>query len=279
MSQNPDRDLLSILNIIKDARGLDFTGYRPALLLRRIMVRVRATRQNVLSSYIAHLKKDPEEVKLLVSELTINVTEFFRDEHVFDLFENKILPELISKKKMCADRTLSIWSNACATGEEACSILMCLAEVLQEDFPKWRVKILGTDIDDDALKFAKAGIYSTRNLTKLSARRSNILRKYFCEKTADSISIKPAWEGLITFSTLDSILDEYPKAMDVVFCRNMLMYIDRPTQDKILSKIKDSISEGGFLILGAVESILGESKKQFIEYDGRCRAYKKIATV
>ncbi len=267
--------LLEIFQIVKRLRNLDFSGYRPALLERRVMVRVRATKSDNIFGYVKYLKSTPSEIDLLLDVLTINVTEFFRDEGVFDSIEKKLLAEIIERKQLSKSKSIKIWSAACASGEETYSLLMCLSEVLGTAIARWNVEIIGTDIDARAISAAKSGVYSSQSFHRLSERHSKLLDKYFYRLDDGRIWIREEWSGLVKFDYLDVIADIMPSNCDLVLCRNMLMYIDHKTQEQIISRIFDSISDYGFLILGAVESILGKNRAVFEEYDKSLRIYVK----
>lgn len=267
--------LNKIFEKIKENRNLDFSQYREALLSRRVMSRVRFTKTERFSGYLSYLKSHPEEIDNLIDVMTINVTEFFRDAPVFDTIEKNVIPALIAKKKEAESNLIRVWSCACSSGEEAYSVLMLFAEILGMKLADYRLSIYGTDIDNSALARAREGIYEDCQFKHLSAQKKKLIGRYFYDIGNKRYWIREEWHEHIIFYYNDIISDIPLEHMDVILCRNAFIYFSRELQEYILEKFWRSLNKGGFLILGKVESIFGNMKDNFIEYDMLNRIYVK----
>lgn len=271
-----DPNLDEILQIVKKARSLDFSQYRRKLLSRRVMTRVRTTHADTFESYLEYLEKHPSEIDLLLENLTINVTEFFRDSHVFKDIADYVIPELIADKKRASENFINIWSCGCSSGEEAYSILISLADHLGDDLAGYDLKITGTDIDSRVLSQARQGLYKKMQFKGIPEERMHILReKYFIEVGEDELWIREGWSKYVRFIYHDVINDPPLRDTDLVICRNMLMYFDRKLQEGVISSFYDAIRPSGFLILGAVESLSMDMREKFEEYGRSTRIYKR----
>ncbi|MDP6685962.1 MAG: protein-glutamate O-methyltransferase CheR [Candidatus Omnitrophota bacterium] len=272
--QNKDPYLQKILEKINKERNLDFSQYRDKLLERRLMVRVRITKRNNFEQYFAYLKFHPDEMDYLMDVMTINVTEFFRDTHVFETIENKVIPELFAKKKMGMKR-MNVWSCASASGEEAYSMLMLIAEFLGTKLADYKLNIYGTDIDPQALAKAQEGVYEAAQFKNLTNDKKALVDKYFYDVGNNRYWIREEWPLYMHFKYHDIIADMPLNYMDIILCRNLFIYFNRGLQEKVLEKFWEALNKGGFLILGNVESIIGKVKDKFIEYDRSARIYVK----
>ncbi|MDD5773908.1 MAG: protein-glutamate O-methyltransferase CheR [bacterium] len=266
--------LQNILEKIKEERNLDFSQYRENLLSRRVMARVRSTKTGGFEQYYYYLKLHPEEIDNLMDVMTINVTEFFRDTPVFDAIEKNVIPELISKKKM-GSNPVRVWSCACSSGEEAYSVLMLFAEILNKEIANYGLTIFGTDIDNRVLAKAKEGVYEDCQFKNLSAQKKSLINKYFYDIGNKRYWIREGWPDYMKFYYNDIIADVPLKNMDMILCRNVFIYFSRKLQEHILERLLSSLNKGGFLILGRVESIPVHMTDRFIEYDSKNRIYVK----
>jgi len=274
-SEAEDLYLEKILNEIRQARNLDFTQYRKKLLARRVMVRVRKTRHENFKEYLTYLKAHPREIDFLMDVMTINVTEFFRDENVFGIIEKKVIPDLFSGKEQTNSKRVHIWSCGCASGEEAYSVLMLIAEYVKSGLADYKLKIYGTDIDARALAKAKEGVYEAVQFGKLSEARIETVNKYFYDTGNSRYWVREEWPAYMNFHYHDIVADVPLEPMDIILCRNMLIYFDRELQNQVMSGFYKSLNKGGFLILGNVESLSGDLRDEFIEYDRSARIYLK----
>lgn len=270
-----DSYLKQILDFVKEKRSLDFSQYRVNLLSRRVMARVRLTRRDNFEQYLAYLKSHVSELDNLMETLTINVTEFFRDSHVFDAIEKKVIPEIFTKKQNAKSKMINIWSCGCSSGEEAYSLLMLMAEYLDKKLDWYQLKILGTDIDNQILAKAREGVYEARQFKNLSSDKKFLMKKYFYQVDHNRYWIREDWSSYLDFRYHDVMADAPFERMDMILCRNLFIYFDRALQDQVLDYFWRALREGGFLILGAVESMMGEQKEKFTEYDRSARIFIK----
>lgn len=276
-----------ILELIKKERGVDFSQYREKLLQRRVMSRVRAAKRKTFEEYHAYLRIHHEELDNLMETLTINVTEFFRDPKVFEIIEKKVIPELFmvrsSKSEVKNDekvrrthsKSIRIWSCGSSTGEEAYSVLMLIAEHLGPKIKLYDIMIYGTDIDPHALAAANEAVYEPEQFKSLSPERSVLLKKYTYDMGNGRFWFHENMTSHMQFQYHDITADAPLEEMDLILCRNMLIYFDRDLQNKVFAKFHQSLKSGGILILGNVESLSSEFKDKFTEYDHAARIYRK----
>jgi len=274
-TQFKDPVLDKIIEKIYKERNLDFSQYREAILGRRVMTRVRLAKLDNFEQYLRFLDKHPEEMDKLMDAMTINVTEFFRDEYVFDAIEKKVFPELFGRKKKLNSNIIRIWSCACSSGEEPYSVLMLIAEFLGARLADYNLKIFATDIDSRSLSNAREGVYEEAQFRKLSEERKKILFKYFYDMGNSRLWIREEWPAFIDFKYHDAISDAPLDSIDMVLCRNLFIYFGRDLQNKVLNNFYKSLRKDGFLVLGNVESIIGDMADSFISYDQKSRIYVK----
>ena len=255
-------------------RGLDCEQYKESCLKRRIAVRLRATGAENYLGYLRVLRLDPEEYARLMNELTINVTQFFRDPDVYKKLWRNVIPDLVNAKKGMGSRTLRVWSAGCASGEEPYSIAVLLEEVLGEDAGRWNIRILGSDFDDRSLAAAKEGVYY--DLEMLKGIEPS---KYF---EADQVQDGSRWrakEGIkrkTRFEKVNLLAETEARRFDMVFCRNVLIYFGRQVQAKIIESLSRSILREGYLVLGKSETLGQEASRSFRAVFPRERIYKLI---
>lgn len=268
-TENNEAGLLDIINLIKEHSPLDFTDYKRTTLIRRIMKRMAADNYNSLAQYIQFLKENPSEITALSKEFLISVTTFFRDSEAFDLLKEKALPEIIKNKS--PEESLKVWSIGCATGEEAYSLAIIIDECLKEEKDVIDVKIFASDIDKEALAIASKGIYPKSIEKDISPER---LKKYFVEEN-DKYKVKESLRQMIIFAQHD--ISKHPPyyKLDIITCRNLLIYLNPFLQKRILTTLHFCLNNNGFMLLGPSES-LGNVKDNFIEISKQWKIYKNI---
>jgi two-component system CheB/CheR fusion protein len=250
---------------------LDFNYYKVGTVFRRIERRCHTLKLHSLQEYIAYLQDDIEEQKLLYKDLLIRVTSFFRDPAAFHIIEKKIVPTLFEKHKQTSD-DIRVWCAACSTGEEAYSIAILLYEYAEKHKLPLRIKIYATDIHTDFLKIASLGIYSKEAVESISKQR---LEHYFVQHDNQYKIIKPIRDMLV-FAPHNLLASPPFIKMDLITCRNFLIYVQPIMQQKILSLLHLGLNISGFLFLGPSES-LGELN-QFVEpISPTWNIYKKTA--
>lgn len=264
-----DKGLSRLLKQILIERGIDLSQYRSSFLERRLRIRLGKLGIDSYDGYGLFLSRHREEYENLLQILSINVTEFFRDPKTFEGFQSTILP-LLTRQSL--GRRLRIWSAGCASGEEPYSIAIVIAEFLQKEWEKWKIDILATDVDMKALERAGAGRYPRAALQKISEERK---RRFFREGDG-SYDVIPSLRSWVRFERKD-LLDCRPlSGLDVIFCRNVLIYLDIPMQIKLFHTFHDSLQEGGYLILGNLEIMLREGLSLFRPVDVERRTYQRI---
>jgi chemotaxis methyl-accepting protein methylase len=271
----PDIFYYKILETIKRDCHVDLSHYRDKLLKRRIVVRLRATKKESLKEYYGYLKQNPKEVEALFKVMTINVTEFFRDEKVFNLINKKIFPQIIKRKEKTGSNTIRVWSAACATGEEPCSLLLLLKNYLDKNNKFYSIKILATDIDNEALAKAKENRFENSLIKKLSPSKRKLIAEHTNNNGQNEFSFKESFFRQISFKKSDLIRDKAPKNMDLILCRNVFIYFDRELQRQALTNFSNALCSRGFLALGIVESLVPGTKDIFEDLDRETRLFIK----
>ncbi len=261
-----------LMNKILREHGFDCHQYRLSFIKRRLLSRLRATKQNSYQDYANYLDTHPEEHHLLLDALTINVSEFFRDPTVFHAFRQLVLPEIIKRKKNRKQKLIRIWSVGCATGEEPYSIALILHLALSYSIKDFKVSIYGTDIDKKALEIAKVGKYSPSSVRHVP---QNYLRRYF-RWDGQLYLIKNMVKSLVKFKYFNVFTDNSIKFVDVIFCRNVLIYFSRKEQKKIYKLFHQALNEGGYLVIGKTETLPEEVQKFFLTLSVKERIYQKI---
>ncbi|MGV0818217.1 CheR family methyltransferase [Martelella sp. AMO21009] len=263
-----DAARLSICSVLKEHTGHDFSGYKTKTFLRRVRRRMQLKNIEKIDDYLDFFQKDKEEVDAFYRDLLINVTSFFRDARAFETLANDILPRIF-KDKRAAD-SVRIWVPGCATGEEVYSIAILVREYLNaHDGPKPRVQIFATDIDEDALTVARAGRYPDILLEGVSAERR---RRFFTREGAAYV-VKSDIRELCIFSPHSVIQDPPYSRMELVSCRNLLIYFGPELQNRVIPTFHYALKPTGYLFLGTSESI-GRHTDLFTPVDKRNRIYQ-----
>ncbi|MCX8006665.1 MAG: protein-glutamate O-methyltransferase CheR [Coriobacteriia bacterium] len=260
-----------IIAKIRDERGLDLAQYRTRYVERRLATRLNALGLHSYRQYAAYLDEHPEEYSKLIDTLTINVTQFFRDPTVFDVFRSQIVPQLLEEKRRRHQRMIRVWSAGCSTGQEAYSIAMSFLAGMGPDHGGFLLSVLGTDIDPKALEIARRAEYPLQQLAHIPAAD----RRRFIEEREDTFVIKPEVARLCKFQQLNLLTDSPIHVVDVVFCRNVFIYFNRQEQDRLLGVFWSALARGGYLVLGRSERIPPGTKPSFELVNGRERVYRK----
>jgi two-component system CheB/CheR fusion protein len=251
--EDQQQALREIFTQLRLRTGHDFSSYKRATLLRRIERRINVRNLPDLIAYSRFCQANPDETQALLKDLLISVTNFFRDPKVFDYLGEEILPRLLKGKK--AHDQLRIWVVGCATGEEAYSIAMLCAERMlgMTDGPK--LQIFATDIDSAAIAKAREGLYTLNDAADVSAER---LRRFFT-KEGENYRIRRELRETILFANHNVLRDPPFSHLDIVSCRNMLIYLDYQAQERVIETLHFALNNGGYLFLGTSESMDGAS--------------------
>jgi len=247
--------------------GHDFRQYKRATMLRRIERRMQVRNVHTLPDYAALVQEDANEHKALLSDLLIGVTNFFRDREAFEAVERDIIPELF-KDKTSADE-VRVWAAACSTGEEAYSLAILMAEQVHDMAHPPAFQVFASDIDERAIKVARAGVYPSSIITDVPPTR---LRQHF-SKDADRYQIRKLVRDRILFASHNLLRDPPFSRLDMVSCRNLLIYLNRDVQARVLEMFHFALKPGGYLFLGNAET--AESLTDlFIPVDKKNRIYR-----
>jgi two-component system CheB/CheR fusion protein len=248
-SGDKGRDLEHFLEELHRNRGVDFRSYKRPTILRRLGRRMAVTECESLDEYSKYLEEHPEEYKQLIGTFLIKVTEFFRDPDLFDHLREEVLPGLIEEARQ-EENQLRIWSAGCATGEEAYSLAILVSEVLGREAGFFDVRIFATDIDEDAIKFARRGVYPPSTLNGLPEEQ---IGRYFVEE-GGSYQVKKQVRGMIVFGEHDLAQRSPFPNIDLLVSRNVLIYFSDELQRRALQLFAYSLRDGGYLVLGKAES-------------------------
>ncbi len=262
-------ELMRILNFVNKETGLDFREYKRSTLARRVARRVNVCKCRSLAEYHTYLSTNEGEVEILYREFLIGVTKFFRDSKVWELLRSKVIPELVHEKN--DGDTLKVWNVACSTGEEAYSFAMCLFEEMEIQEKNLEVKIFATDISEKHLEVGSKGRYSESIAADVPAE---FLTKYFQNKP-HSYRVVEKIRRAVIFSRHNVIKNPPFSNMDMVSCRNLLIYFQTAIQKKALSVLHYSLKKDGILVLGTSESVQSQHQN-FAEIDRKWKIYKNI---
>jgi len=261
-----------VFQLLRDRFGTDFSHYKNATIERRLQRRSELLGFAELSDYILRLENDDEEAEALYADFLIEVTEFFRDELAFDALRKDVIPKLVDS--MGPERPLRIWIPGCASGEEAYSIAISLAEEARKKNVQLNVKILATDIHHRSLEAANFGVYQKSALEKMS---QELVGRYF-ERVGDNYQIRTFLRQMVVFSVHNILRDPPFTKIDLVSCRNLLIYLNDTAQQKALAYFHFSLIKGGHLFLGPSETV-GELSSEFELIDQRWRIFVKRRNV
>lgn len=254
------------------AKGLNCASYKDDFLKRRLEGRIHFRGLSSYLDYAHYMDKNPSEFNDLSDALTINVSEFCRDSSVWNSFQNKFLPSIIANKIATGERKLKIWSAGCADGEEPYTLAIVILEALSYNRGNFKVEIIGTDIDLPSLDRAKKGIYAPQRLRLVS---KSILQRYFTPSDDGNLKLSEDVKKRVTFMLHDLSMPPPASGFDAISCRNVIIYFSKDLQQMLFRNFCSALVPGGYLILGKVESILGESGELFKCVDLPERIYRK----
>jgi chemotaxis protein methyltransferase CheR len=256
-------DFSFICKFVYDTSGIVLNDSKREMVYRRLTRIIRERKLPSFTEYCRLLKTNPEqESSYFINAITTNLTSFFREQHHFDYMKQTELPRLI-RNSIGSKKRLRIWSSASSTGEEPYSIAITVYEVLKDQLSQWDVKILATDIDSNVLAAGKSGVYDERRIEDVPKA---FKEKYFSRGVGlneDKVKVDKKLQGLLTFKTLN-LLHDWPMKgpFDMIFCRNVIIYFDKNTQQDLFARYYELLAPGGLLILGHSEN-LGPYQKYF----------------
>lgn len=241
--------------------NIDLNYYKEKQMKRRIQSLLTRNNFKDFDDYFQGLKRDKALLEQFINYLTINVSEFYRNPNQWDVLEKDIIPSLLSKKK-----ELNLWSSACSTGEEPYSLAMLMTKFL----PLYKIKILATDIDEEAMNKAKVGLYNSKALENLP---KDFVNRFFT-KLENSYKISEDIKKCVEFKKIDLLKDRFPSNVDLILCRNVMIYFTEEAKELLYSKFYNSLSDDGILFVGSTEQIIMPEKYRFKTV--RTFFYKKL---
>ncbi len=260
-----------LLRYLQAQAGLDFRQYKPNYLKRRIGVRMRATGCSDYLQYRQFVRQNPGEIGRLINDLTINVTEFFRDVDVYEAIRSKVIPEILEFKRKSGSFSIRAWSAGCATGEEPYSLSILFQEHIRRAGKEepWMLRITATDLDDKAIMAAKEGHYEAVKLLP------GMKLGDFFARNGDGYRVTEEVKRPVRFLILDIMRKPPLRHLDLILCRNVLIYFEKDKQEHILRIFHQCLRPGGFLVLGKSEAIVGSKESGFAPYSRKERIYRK----
>lgn len=273
----PDHDATKLLQeqtnlerlfaLLKNQSGVDFTHYKQSTVSRRIERRLSVNQVDKLEDYVNYLYQNPNEVRTLYKELLIGVTRFFRDPESFAVMERRVIPEIIRTKSKNAP--IRVWVAGCSTGEEAYSLAILFRESMEKMGVMREVKVFATDVDSDALEFASVGQYPENIVADLTSER---FHKYFVRK-GDKYQVANQIREMVIFAQHNIIRDPPFNKIDLLSCRNLLIYLQPVLQKKVLMHFNFALVETGYMFLGSSETI-GHFTNLFTPFDTKWKIYR-----
>lgn len=265
-----DACMAQVFRLLRRATGVDFSEYKPPTIGRRIQRRMALNRVHTLSEYTALLHRERSEVNALYHDLLINVTSFFRNPDAFETLKNNVYPAILKGRTQPAG-PIRIWVPGCSTGEETYSLAISLMEFLGEEKTEIPVQIFGTDLSDGAVQKARSGIYKESIGADVSPVR---LRRFFY-KVDTGYQISKTIRDVCIFSTQNVFGDPPFSRIDLISCRNVMIYLSQSLQRKVIPIFHYALNPNGFLIIGNTEGLLGTGSELFDMVDKKQKIYRK----
>ncbi len=264
-----DPALIALLGKVGEARGFNGNSYKEGCLRRRVAVRMRARGVHTYEQYAAVLDGDAEEYDRLLDTITINVTKFFRNRETWQLLADRVLPALWEAR----EGRVRCWSAGCASGEEPYTLAVLLLELARSTprVPGGRTRIDATDLDRASLALAAEGVYRPPAFDEMPPP---FVSRYV--RGDERRHVVPEVKALVRFQQHDLLREPPPyPPYDLIMCRNVVIYFDRPTQEVLFQRFADALRPGGYLVLGKVETLVGEVRQELELEDARERVYRR----
>jgi two-component system CheB/CheR fusion protein len=255
LDTDPDESFEALLRYLRDSRGFDFTGYKRASLMRRVRHRMDHAGYDTFEQYLDVLQASSDEFSALFNTILINVTAFFRDTDAWEYIASDVIPRILSDRG--PTDPIRVWSAGCASGQEAYTLAMLLADALGSDEFRQRLKIYATDVDEDALTDARAASYDAKAVESVPPE---MLERYF-ENVNGRYVVHKDLRRAVIFGRNDLVKDAPISRVDLLVCRNALMYMNAETQRNVLSRLHFALAAQGTLFLGHAEMLLSHSDR------------------
>lgn len=253
-----DNDFKYIKKLVIEKTGISLSDGKRDMVYSRLSRRLRKLDLDRFDHYLNILKNDDsDELVQFINAITTNLTSFFRENHHFEFLANKLIPSILANKK---EKRIRIWSAGCSTGEEPYSIAMVMDDFVKKN-KSWDIKILATDLDTSVVEKASRGVYQRERINGITKQRAS---KYFTamDKESDEVIVSRDLKDLITFKQLNLMHDWPMKGpFDMIFCRNVVIYFDKPTQRKLFDRYEELLPDNGHLFIGHSESLFKVTDK------------------
>jgi len=265
-----DVDFEKYKKFIYDKSGIFFSNSNRTILESRLRERLRTTKHESILEYFKLITSNDEEMRILLDSVTTNLTRFFRNTAHYDTFINHVIPDLVKKKQSSGDKVFKIWSAGCSSGEEPYTNAMVLSEHLPSDF---RIEITASDLSLKSLLKAKEGFYPS---TKISGIPEKYLKKYM-DPVENGFKMKDSIKNLIKFDYHNLKFPSDSRNLDVIFCRNVLIYFDELAQKNVIEGFWNALKDDSYLFIGHSESLFGmDTRFEFIKTDWACIYGKNV---
>lgn len=259
-----DADFNQYRKLIYDESGITFSATNRAILESRLKERLREKQINRVADYYTLLLGDKEELKRMLDSVTTNLTRFFRNQPHFDALENYVIPEILKIKKERGDTRIRVWSAGCSTGEEPFTLAMILKDKLP---PTITAEIVASDLSLKSLMVGKAGFYPE---SRIAGIPDAYIARFF-ERKNNGFQVKDELMKMIRFDYHNLINDSGQRNVDILFCRNVLIYFDEPAQKAVIDRFWDAMAGKAYLFIGHSESLFGmKTKFEFLKTDWAC---------
>jgi len=267
----PSDEVARFIKLIQDHRDFDLSQYKRSSIGRSIARRAGACKCPSIEAYRAMVETNEAELDALLSHIMVGYSTFFRDPELFEVLRRRALPDILGRKKHETPRRVRVWSVACATGEEAYSLAILLFEALDGCLDQFDLKIFATDVDRIALAKARAGSYARETLDNIGAKT---IARYF---TGDrTLVVRKFLRHLVRFGELNVFADPPISQLDLITCRNVLIYLEKKAQIRALQNLRYGLVPGGYLVLGKSEKLRPEVEEAFETIDKKWQIYRKI---
>ena len=265
-----DDNLLSIIQLLRKATGIDFTHYKITTIKRRIIRRMLLYKMGDLKAYYDYLKRHANEITLLYHDLLINVTCFFRDLDSMEYLRKTVLPQILKGKS--GEEQVRIWVPACSTGEEAYSLAILITEIQEESGSKIPIQIFGTDLSEIAISKARLGVYSSTDVADMADIR---VSKFFVRTENNNFRVQKRIRDLCVFAQHNVFKDPPFSRLDLISCCNFFIYLDNSLQQKCAALFYYALNPNAFLVLGKSETISSGGQQLFSQVEKKFKVYKK----
>lgn len=265
-----DAEFTAIADLLRDRRQFDLEQYKDRCVRRRIAKRLRIAQATDLAAYLARLDTDRDELDALLANISVHVSQFFRNPDTFRVLEQKVLPDLFRRARVAGRSSLTLWSAGCASGEEPYSLAMLVDDLETADL---EIRILATDISEHVLEAARSGVFEATRLREVPAKA---IKKYF-RVDNDRYQLIGRVRDRVEFVRHNIMTDNVYPVADLILCRNVLIYFTRPEQERILSRFAEVMHEHGALVLGRSETMVGRIRGYFVAEFPVERIYRRTA--